>query len=208
MLVSTLEIFLRVVVLVALWLPPVCASRFIGAVRSCSPLGFVLPAPFFFFWCISCCLHDPLWSLVAAPVVRHHCPRIFVCHRDWSLYAAGLHFGPIQFWSASSRGSALCCSLWSAPARRHSGLRVLSIEKLVLVYGFLYEYVPVLILSCRIKRLEVLWFKLFFHGDFLNVSISCLVKCLWGYKPFFDLIFVVDLVRGLAGIDLCFYCSS
>jgi hypothetical protein len=33
-------------------------------------------------------------------------------------------------------------------------------------------------LSRRIKRLEVLWFKLLSRGGFLNAPTSCLVKCL------------------------------
>jgi hypothetical protein len=48
------------------------------------------------------------------------------------------------------------------------------------------------------------WFKLYFHGDFLNVVIRCSVKCLWRYKLFFDLIFIVDLARGLASTIVCF----
>jgi hypothetical protein len=33
-----------------------------------------------------------------------------------------------------------------------------------------------LFLSCRIEKLEVLWFKSYFHGDFPNVVIRCSVK--------------------------------
>jgi hypothetical protein len=58
------------------------------------------------------------------------------------------------------------------------------------------------------QKLKDLWFKSLFHGDFLNVPTRCSVKCLCGYKLFFDSIFVVDLVRGLTDIDLCFCCSS
>jgi hypothetical protein len=49
---------------------------------------------------------------------------------------------------------------------------------------------------------------LHFHGVFSNTSAKCSVKYLWGYKMFFDLILIIDLARGLSGIDLCFYCVS
>jgi hypothetical protein len=59
-------------------------------------------------------------------------------------------------------------------------------------------------LSHRIKKLEDLWFKLLFYGDFLNVATRCSMKFLWGYKLLFDLILIVDLARILAGSDSCF----
>jgi hypothetical protein len=67
---------------------------------------------------------------------------------------------------------------------------------------------PVFVLSYWIKRLKILRSKLHSHGDFLNALISCSVKCLRGYKLFFDLISVVDLVQDLASTVQCFRCDS
>jgi hypothetical protein len=63
-------------------------------------------------------------------------------------------------------------------------------------------------LSHRIKRLEVSWFKSLFRGGFLNAPTRCSVKCLCGYKLFFDPIFIVDLARSLASTVLYLRCSS
>jgi hypothetical protein len=67
---------------------------------------------------------------------------------------------------------------------------------------------PVLFLNCWIEKLKVLLFKLVTYGDFLNTPSRCSVKCLWGYRLFFDLIFVINLARSFTGIDLCFRCGS
>jgi hypothetical protein len=63
---------------------------------------------------------------------------------------------------------------------------------------------PVLFLSRRIEKLKVLLFKLVSYDDFLNTSSRCSVKYLWGYRLFFDLIFVINLACSFTGIDLCF----
>jgi hypothetical protein len=73
----------------------------------------------------------------------------------------------------------------------------------VLVCGLLQDLVLVIFLSHQIKRLEDSWFKSFFRGDFSSTPTRCLVKCLCGYKLLFDLIFIIDLTRVLAGTDLC-----
>jgi hypothetical protein len=65
-----------------------------------------------------------------------------------------------------------------------------------------------MILESPAKRLEDLWFKLLSRSDFLNALIRCSVKCLRGYKLFFDSIYVVDLARILISTVLCFRCSS
>jgi hypothetical protein len=44
--------------------------------------------------------------------------------------------------------------------------------------GLLQELIPVILLSHRIKRLEVSWFKSLSHGGFSNAPTRCLVKCL------------------------------
>jgi hypothetical protein len=67
---------------------------------------------------------------------------------------------------------------------------------------------PIKFLSHRIKRLEDSWFKLLFCDDFSNTSIKCLVKYLWGYKLFFESIFIVDLARSLASTVPYFRCGS
>jgi hypothetical protein len=71
-----------------------------------------------------------------------------------------------------------------------------------------YREILVYLLSHRIKRLEDSWFKLFFHGDFLNTSTRCSVKCLWGHKLSFDLIFIIDLACVLASTVSYFRCGS
>jgi hypothetical protein len=51
------------------------------------------------------------------------------------------------------------------------------------------RWFPVWFLSCQIKRLEDLWFKLLSCGDFLKMSSRSSVKYLWGYKLFFESFF-------------------
>jgi hypothetical protein len=64
---------------------------------------------------------------------------------------------------------------------------------------------PVCFLSCRIKISRVFGLNC---SDFLNTSIRCSVKYLWGNKLFSELISVVDLARGLVSTILCFRCCS
>jgi hypothetical protein len=45
---------------------------------------------------------------------------------------------------------------------------------------------------------------LLLNGGFLNAPIRSSVKWLRGYKLFFDLVFIVDLARGLASTVPCF----
>jgi hypothetical protein len=78
----------------------------------------------------------------------------------------------------------------------------------VLLYGVLQNLIPALLLSYRIKKLEDLWSKSFFRGHFAKTHTRCSVKCLRGDKLFFELIFVVDLSRGLTSTIPCFLCSS
>jgi hypothetical protein len=61
-----------------------------------------------------------------------------------------------------------------------------------------------MILESSDQKTRGLCFKVLFHGDFLNTLTSCSMKCLQGYKLFFDPIFVVDLTRGLASTVSCF----
>jgi hypothetical protein len=58
------------------------------------------------------------------------------------------------------------------------------------------------------KNLEGLAFNLLSRGDFPNAPTRYSVKCLRGYKLFFDLILIVDLARSLASTVLYFRCGS
>jgi hypothetical protein len=57
----------------------------------------------------------------------------------------------------------------------------------------LQKLFAVLISSHRTKRLEDSWFKSLSCGNFPNTPTRCSVKCLKGYKLFFELISIVDL---------------
>jgi hypothetical protein len=66
----------------------------------------------------------------------------------------------------------------------------------------------VYLLSHQIKRFEDSWFKSFFRGDFSNAPTRCSVKCLWGYKLFFDLIFCHQSHTCVYWHRFVFHCGS
>jgi hypothetical protein len=121
-----------------------------------------------------------------------------------SFLLSGFYVGA-RLWSKGRLGFLFLCGQGTSPLRSECGFDRFGVSVLVVVCC---RWSPVLFLSHRIKRLEDSWFKSHSHGGFPNTSTRCSVKCLWGYKSIFDLIFIVSLARVLANTVSFFRYSS
>jgi hypothetical protein len=198
-----------------------CQRRFLLSLKPSRSLDF-LPTPgVHWAWAPARCLGSLFFSVYSsAPACKEYIPRRFLIFRCLSLPSAFLRslFVWLKTWHRS----------YAAWLPIHKLLLWISCEcELSLLLSFAAEQVvpstssslfQILDFSCAVSWMLagdsrcISWvtgsIDLRVHGDFSNAPTRCSVKCLWGYKLFFDLIFIVDLARVFADTDLCFRCGS